>query len=74
MKYILRDPEDIEILKAQTNTVWNIVWLCWIKVFREYTEELNISSMLPKCDLQFIQAKVAAKAMVGLGIHGSACG
>lgn len=59
-------------IRDKTNSVWDILWLWWIKVFREYMEDSNISSMLPKCGGQFIRMKIAATAMVGVGNNGHA--
>lgn len=59
-------------IRDKTNSVWDILWLWWIKVFREYMEDSNISSMLPKCGGQFIRMKIAATAMVGVRNNGHA--
>ena len=72
MKYVHRDPEDIEILKAQTTLFGILHDFHELKFYRKYIQDSSISSVPPKYSSQLIRVKTSATAMVGLGNNGSA--
>ena len=64
VKYMLSGPEDSAILKAQTVTLWNIVWLWWITDFTQYIENPDASRVPLVCGSQLIRD---ARGQVAVG-------